>query len=176
MTGKHIDPESEQIREVYARFGLAMYQAQCLERQLAIILATKYGPGPTRITRKDFDALLERMFKRTLGQLVNDIGGIIEVNEDEKEQLRYALNKRNWLAHHYFWDRAAEFQSRDGRASMITELQEAAEYFDAMDVIYTKRTRDWGETVGITQQSIDDHLDRLLQGCANYLKGSQLRK
>ena len=160
MIGKHIDPESEQIREVYARFGLAMYQAQCLERQLAIILATKYGPGPTRVTRKDLDALLGRMFKRTLGQLVNDIGSIIEVNEEEKEQLKYALDKRNWLTHHYFWDRAVEFQSRDGRASMLSELQVAAEYFDTLDVIYTRRTREWGESVGITQQSIDEHLGR----------------
>ena len=168
MIEEYIDPESEQIREVYARFGLAMYQAQCLERQLAIILATKYGPGPTKITSKGFNSLLNILFRRTLGQLVNDIGSIIEVNEDEKEQLKYALNKRNWLTHHYFWDRAVEFQSRDGRDSMISELQEAAEYFDALDVIYTKRTEDWGETVGITQQSINEHLDRLLQGCEDY--------
>lgn len=34
-----MDPESEQIREVYARYGLAMFQAQCLERALAMTLA-----------------------------------------------------------------------------------------------------------------------------------------
>ena len=33
------DADPEQIREVYARFGLAMYQAQCVERQIAILLA-----------------------------------------------------------------------------------------------------------------------------------------
>ena len=112
MTVEHIDPESAQIREVYAYFGLAMYQAQCLERQLAMILATKYGPGPTRITSREFDALLERLFRRTLGHLVNEIGALVEVSEDEKEQLRDALSKRNWLAHHYFWNRAVEVSIR----------------------------------------------------------------
>ena len=173
MTVEHIDPESAQIREVYAYFGLAMYQAQCLERQLAMILATKYGPGPTRITSREFDALLEGLFRRTLGHLVNEIGAIVDVNEDEKEQLKVALKKRNWLVHHYFWDRAVEFQSESGRASMVSELQEAAEYYQALDEIFTNRTKEWGETVGVTQQSIDEHMERLLQGCTDYIKVSQ---
>ena len=173
MTVEHIDPESAQIREVYAYFGLAMYQAQCLERQLAMILATKYGPGPTRITSREFDALLERLFRRTLGHLVNEIGALVEVSEDEKEQLRDALSKRNWLAHHYFWNRAEEFLSESGRASMIIELQEVAETFQALDQILTNRTVEWAETFGITQQSIDEHMERLLQGCTDYIKVSQ---
>ena len=100
-----MDPESEP-REVFARFGLAMYLAQCLERQLALILATKYGPGPTKITRTEFDNILADLFSRTLG-LVTKIGKLAELGEDEKEQLQKALNKRNWLAHRYFWERAA---------------------------------------------------------------------
>ena len=173
MTVEHIDPESAQIREVYAYFGLAMYQAQCLERQLAMILATKYGPGPTRITSREFDALLEGLFRRTLGHLVNEIGALVEVSEDEKEQLRDALSKRNWLAHHYFWNRAVEFLSESGRASMIIELQEVAETFQALDQILTNRTVEWAETFGITQQSIDEHMERLFQGCTDYIKVSQ---
>lgn len=176
MTVEHINLESAQIREVSARFGLAMYQVQCFERQLAIILATKYGPGPTKITRKEFDAIQERLFRRTLGQLVKEIGKLVDVNEDEKEQLKVALKKRNWLVHHYFWDRAVEFQSESGRASMVSELQEAAEYYQALDEIFTNRTKEWGETVGVTQQSMDEHMKRLLQGCTDYIRVSQPRK
>lgn len=69
--GEYIEPELDQIREVYARFGLAMYQAHCLERQLAIILATReawsnrrLGYGIRQRTRKivlkDYGALGER--------------------------------------------------------------------------------------------------------------------
>ena len=176
MIGEHIDSKSEQIREVCARFGLAMYQAQCLERQLALILTTKYWPGPTRITGRDFDSHLERLFKKTLGQLVNEIGTIVEVSEGEKEQLKDALNKRNWLAHQYFWDRAVEFLSESGRASMISELQEVAENFQALDEILTNRTHEWAETFGITQQLIDEHKERLLQGRTDYIKVGQPRK
>ncbi len=103
------DHESEHIREVYARFGLAMYRAQCLERELALILATRYGPDPTRISEREFDAILEDLFSKTLGHLVGEIEKVAALSEEEKEQLQTALSKRNWLAHGYFWDRAVDF-------------------------------------------------------------------
>ena len=88
-----------------------MYLAQCLERQLALVLATKYGPGPTKITRTEFDNILADLFLRTLGHLVTKIEKLAELGEDEKDQLQKALKTRNWLAHHYFWERAAAFMS-----------------------------------------------------------------
>ena len=110
--GEHIDPKSAQIREVFARFGLAMFEAQCLERQLALILAMKYRPGPTEISRPEFDNILEGLFARTLGQLVREIGTLAELSDDDEKRLQEALIKRNWLAHHYFWERATEFLSQ----------------------------------------------------------------
>ncbi len=127
MTAEHLDSEAEQIKEVYAYFGLAMYRAQCLERQLAIVLATRYGPGPTKITNVEYDGLLESLFSKTMGRLVRDIGEVAKLSEREEEQLREALNKRNWLAHRYFWERARVFLSASGRVAMIQELQETVD-------------------------------------------------
>ena len=150
-----LDPESEQIREVYAWCGLAMYLAQSLERELAMVLATKYGPGPTKITRGQFDDLLENLFSRTLGQLVRDIRELANLSEDETEQLQAALDTRNWLAHRYFWERAVDFMSESGRESMIEELQEAAHAFQTLDELFTKRTMEWGKSYGFTQENLD---------------------
>ena len=50
---------------MFARFGLAIYHAQCLEKQLALILATKYGLGPTRISKMEFDEILKDLDSRT---------------------------------------------------------------------------------------------------------------
>ena len=87
MTREHIDNVSEQVKEVYAYFGLAMYKAQCVERQLAMILATRYGPGPSKITRTEFDDLLESLFSNTMGWLIRDIGELAKLSEGEREQL-----------------------------------------------------------------------------------------
>ncbi len=158
-----MDLESEQTRDVYAYFGLAMYQAQALERQLALILATKYGPGPKRITRGQFDSLLEGRFSKTLGRLVENIREVAHLSEDEEKRLLKALVKRNWLVHGYFWERAADFMSDSGRVSMIEELRDATTLFEDLDSLFTSRTLEWGESIGYTRQMLDKRVARLLR-------------
>ena len=126
------------------------------------MIATKYGLGPARISRTEFDNILEGLFSRTLGQLVNEITALADLSEDEVNQLREALSKRNWLAHRYFWERAVEFLSESGRASMIKELQETACCFEALDELLPDRTIEWGRTVGLTQELLDKELERLV--------------
>ena len=163
MIGANLDHKSEHIREVYAWFGLAMFKAQCLERQIALMLATKYGPSPTRISRREFDAILEDLFSKTLGQLVSEIGKVAELSEDEKERLQKGLSKRNWLAHNYFWDRGVAFLSESGRVSMIEELQEMTYSFETLDELFTNRTIYHAKSLGITQQLLDETLERLVR-------------
>ena len=162
MKREYIDPESEQIREVFARFGLAIYHAQCLEKQLALILATKYGLGPTRISKMEFDEILKDLDSRTLGQLVSKIRTLADLGEDERGQLEQGLSTRNWLTHRYFWERSVDFLSESGRASMIKELQEASDSLHTLDELFTKRTLVWGETIGVTEESLDQELERLV--------------
>ena len=157
---EHIDSESEQIQEVFAHFGLAMLQAQALERQLAVILVTKNGPGLNSITGTERDKILEGLFSKTLGTLVSKVGTAPQLNEDDKEKLSQALDKRNWLVHEYFWDRAKDILSESGRASMIEELKEDAEYFQTVDELFTSRSVEWFEEAGITKREIDQAIEQ----------------
>ena len=161
MNAERLDPESEQIREVFARFGLAIYNAQGLERALVIILATKYGPGPSRITRTQLDKIFERLESKTLGHLVDKI--VRHISEDEQARLEKALRVRNWLAHEYFWERATTVVSETGRSSMVDELQEAADEFRALDILFTEKTMEWGATVGVTRDLVQKEVERLLK-------------
>ena len=146
---------------MYAWFGLAMYRAQCLEYQIVIILATKYAPDPRTISVTEYDKLFEVLSSKTLGKLVRKVGTIVELSGDEEEQLQRALSKRNWLTHHYFGERSIDFLSESGRASMIEELREATDSFQALDEIFTNRTMEWAGTFGITQQMVDKEVERL---------------
>ena len=165
MIEEYVEIDPEQTREVFARFGLAMYQAQCLERQLAIILATKYGPGPFNVSRTEFDNIFENLFSKSFGQLVSNITKLSALSQDEEEQLKKALERRNWLAHRYFWERAVDLLSDSGRASMIDELQETADLFDRLDEFFTSKTVDWAKSVGISQDMLNEQLVRLMKGC-----------
>ena len=46
---------------------------------------------------------------------------------------------------------------------MIRELKEAADVFDAIDELFTNRTMEWAATVGITEQFVNQELQRLIR-------------
>jgi hypothetical protein len=60
--------EGEQIRELYATYGLAMYEAQCVEKELALLILTR--KDPERFTRWDYDDQLAGHLESTFGALV----------------------------------------------------------------------------------------------------------
>lgn len=159
---EEIDPESHHIREVYARYGLAMYQAQCVERQIAILLATEYGPGPKKITRAQYDELLQSHFERTLGGLLRELGKSISLPTDFEKTLRVALEKRNWLAHKYFWERVGHFVSSKGRDKMIMELQEASDYFERLDAKLTEIAESWARRHNVTSKDLQEALEKII--------------
>lgn len=56
------DPEAQQRRETFARFGLAMFQAQCVERQIGILLATTLNRDCLRLPPEERERLFEMEF------------------------------------------------------------------------------------------------------------------
>lgn len=61
--------DSELIREVYARFGLAYYQSECLHRGLCIVYAISGLPPPDLITRPRVEERLALAYSLTLGDV-----------------------------------------------------------------------------------------------------------
>jgi hypothetical protein len=157
-----VDPESEQIREVYARYGLAVYHGQLVERQLAMLLATEFGPGPERITRSQFDDLLGGYFQETLGRLAQRLERL-GCSQDVVGDVQACLKARNWLVHHYFWDRAAQFTKTGGRDKMIAELDRIRDDFDKLDERLTKMTLEWARAHGITERDFEESVQAVLR-------------
>ena len=162
-----LDPESEQIREVYALFGLAMYLAQGLERGLGMLLAVF---GETKLmTAWDYDARLAENFQSTFGALVTKFAALAD-SEHVKltDQLAKALDDRNDLAHHYFWDRAMQFCSSDGRAQMITELHRMRDRFESLDEELAELARQCVKRRGLSVEALEAyaavHMEELLAG------------
>jgi hypothetical protein len=149
-----LDPESYRIREIYAYYGVTMYQIQCLERTLSLLGATVYNANADSITREQFDAILETNFKKTLGQLIFNIKKSVDLPHDFEEKLTDALKKRNFVAHHYFWERAMKFSHTRGQEEMLAELIQLSDYFENMDSELTLVQRKWGYAKGVTDDRI----------------------
>src|SRR6185437_1304919 len=107
------DSLSEQIKDVYANFGLAIYQAQCLEHGLVNALVfLDLIPNRRKLARSvaewadSVDSFMDSKFEFTLGKMIRALKQVTAVPADLEGLLSVALSKRNWLAHSYFRDRA----------------------------------------------------------------------
>lgn len=161
MVDQHKD--EDKIREVYARYGLAMYMAQCIERGLGVLLAGAWGPGPSRIGKTEYEKLLGWSFRQALGGLIRKVRQQVSVDDDLEAQLADALNKRNWLAHRYFWDRSVQFCSPDSLDLMIVELQEIVDAFELLDGRLRSLSEKWLKELGVADEQLQAGLRDLLE-------------
>lgn len=158
--------DAQQRREVFARFGLAMYYAQCLEQQIGMMLASMYNKKFLEVRPEDRDEFFDREIVKTLGRMAKDLENKARVSPALNERLCHAVKTRNWLAHDYFYQRIGEINSSEGREKMIYELQEKADFLQELDQEFTDTMYKWMEQFGITKEAIEEE-KRVLFGQNN---------
>lgn len=98
------EPDDDLIREVYARFGLAYYESECLHRGLCIVLAWTGLPSRDPVTRPRVEGRLAQAFSLTLGDVAAKLEGALP--SELADEIRTAVATRNFLAHHFWFERA----------------------------------------------------------------------
>ncbi|CUW97430.1 conserved hypothetical protein [Agrobacterium fabacearum S56] len=151
------DPETVQIREVYARYGLAMYKAQVLEHGIvnAVIIANVL-PTISEYTdrlawEEDFDRAFVRELAKTFGNMLRALEPL-RLPDGIMVRLREAKLKRDRLAHHFFREHDENFLQQGGRITMITECEATIEFFSAVDADLEAFMRPLRERYGITDE------------------------
>jgi hypothetical protein len=124
-----VDAADEEAREVYARYGLAMYFAQVVERAIVNLMIALRLPERGALTRRDIDQFMDEAFTMTFGRLLQELRRMGQSTHFLQRDLDYARDMRNWLAHRYFRDRAVQFMSPAGRVVMLQELDDATKLF-----------------------------------------------
>jgi hypothetical protein len=114
--------EGTDVKEVYAFYGLAAYQAQVLEKALVNLVIGLDADG-VPVRRSHFDTLFDRFDPQAFAQLVSVTGARVAFPEPAQQLLAEALRRRHHLAHHFYADHAAAFTTDEGRALMIEELR-----------------------------------------------------
>jgi hypothetical protein len=165
--------ESEHSKEVYAYFGLAYYQSGVIESGIAnALLYGEFLPGwkarieqegKTNFDRKvyeaEFDAYLESRFAQSMGNLIARLDRVYTIPVELKQVIKEGKALRDFLAHHFFRERATDFVTRAGRDRMIAELNGMVEKFHDMDVRIQRLTEPVMRDLGIR----DDVLQRLME-------------
>ena len=157
------DEEAVQIREVYSRYGLAMYQAQVLEHGMvnAVIIARMLPTMRRHPDRSAWEEAFDRAYDvelaKTFGNMLRALG-LLNPPEELLERLRGAKFERDRLAHRFFREHDEDFLGRAGRTRMIAECEDAIELFSAIDADLEEHIRPQRERHGITSEWIERHL------------------
>ena len=165
----NVPADGEHVREVYARFGLAIYRAQVLEHGLVNAL-TLLDLIPSRRhlarSREDWgaevDGFMDRNFEDTMGKLMRSLRSVTRVPTNVDGLLKEALQKRNWLAHSFFRERATEFMSYKGREQMLREVDESGELFGRADQVLEAIVKPMRLKAGITDEMLEFETNRAL--------------
>jgi hypothetical protein len=157
-----LDANAQQRRETFARYGLAMYHAQCVEKSLAILVSTVLNKEflPSDPDRRE--EIQDEVFSKAIGKLLTRMRKQISVPPNLDSTLDLARHKRNWLAHEYFWARAGELLTARGRDKMIDELTEVSDFFSKVDAHLVSIYEKWMKRVGVPQETIDANLKKLI--------------
>ncbi len=148
---------------MYAQYGLAAYCAQCFEKHLINFLLLHAQATNTAVTLKELDDLEEVLHKKTLGKLLKEIGAVMSHNSSSEQLVNTALKRRNFLTHRYFWERAYEFMSSEGRVQMIAELEELRDLFERAEFFALALCQAAAKAAGIPWEFFETEFARTLK-------------
>jgi len=157
-----MEPSEEKIKEIYARFGLAYYLSECLHRNLCILWALCQFSDPGHITRPRIEEHLSKAYSFTLGALVNEVSPLLHA--ELNKSLNEALEMRNFLAHHFWFERVHLMTASGGVAQLIDELRVYENIFQKVDNEIDNLTGPLLKRIGVTQEVIENSLRLVLDG------------
>lgn len=152
--------DDDLVRELYARFGLAYYQSECLHRGLCMVLAWSALPSREFITRPRVEERLAKAFSLTLGDLAAELEGVLPA--ELSGEVRKAVDARNFLAHQFWFERAHLMFSVDEVRGLIVELDGYAEMFERLDSRVLEWSKPMHRALGLTDEVLRDSLIRTL--------------
>lgn len=157
------DEDSIQIREVYSRYGLAMYQAQVLEHGMvnAVIVARMLPTMREHSDRSAWEDAFDRAYDVELAKAFGNMLRALEplaLPDDLMVRLRAAKIERDHLAHRFFREHDEDFLGKAGRIRMIAECEAIIERLSVIDTELEALMQPLRERYGITAEWIEGHM------------------
>jgi hypothetical protein len=159
----HEAPGNELVKEVYARFGLAYYHSECLHKTLCHIYVMASFQDIKDVTRPRVEEKLAYAYSLTLGQIRDEVKELIP--EKLLSHLDEGIERRNFLAHHFWFERVHLMFSTNGLNLILQELDEYSSLFQRLDEIASEHLETHTtKKFGLTDEILQDCLDEVISG------------
>jgi hypothetical protein len=165
--------DDPQVVEVFARFGRAIYMANVVEDSLvralmqvnfmkmkeAFIKAQGKGFDRAKLSA-DWDAYEKVQRDKTMGQLGNLVKESTDFGDALKKRIDNARDRRNFLAHHYFYANAFDMPAKEGREKIIAELIADAETFEDLAADIHDAMKPTRAELGINEEVLEASVEK----------------
>ena len=157
-----METQEQLVKEVFAQFGAAYYRSEVLHRGLCNIYALATFEKAEDITRPRIEEKLALAFSLTLGQVVEKTKGLFAGGIQQR--LEVALDKRNYLAHRFWFERSPLMFSEQDLLGLRQELLELTNLFGELDEAITESLDPRRQAMGLTDELIQELFDKLIAG------------
>ena len=169
--------EDDQVKEVFAHFGLAIHVGNVMEQsalnaQFTSDLLSKIREFESKEEWEcAYDEFYARNSKLTFGQLVGRIKNSGRFSDKLNATLTHAKTVRNHLVHHFQFESAELMITRHGRSSMIEECSRAIQLFDIVDQDLERELAELRTSFGVSNdwlyQKYESTLKQWLEAAEN---------
>lgn len=151
-----------EIKNLFALFGAAYYHSECLHRGLCNLYAFGSFESKLHMTNPRIEEKLARAFKLTLGQLIQEVQSLVPPKFHRR--LQQALEQRNFLAHHFWFERIHLVYTAAGIVTLTEELNQALELFSHLNAEVHIILEPILKKIGITDEAIQESLEEVVAG------------
>ena len=144
----------DQLREVTAHVGFALWQTQIAESTVGTYLVFVHRATP-RQARTEVEAMFANAHKQTLGRLLRAIKATGNAPQSLVDALDAFVRDRNWLVHHSRHECQQDMYSPSGRASLLARLAKIADDALKLAKLFQDASERHLEALGISRQQID---------------------
>ncbi len=107
--------------EIYLQVGEALHLAQTLELYVSVLINILNNRFNSRI---DKEKLIVKEDKKTMGKLITELKKHASIDDTGSNILREALDKRNYIAHHFYNQNTYAFSVQEIYESTMERLKE----------------------------------------------------
>lgn len=121
----------DEDKELFEYLGRALYVCQLLELNLAHIikdlhiLKGKIQGNDLLEYLQELERILDSRLKRTLGKLFDEIRKLDKLDDEGERLLKKAMEKRNEIVHHFFYEHWVSMIVPVGRDVMLDDLKKS---------------------------------------------------
>ena len=156
--------DTDQYKEVYARFGLCIFHFQVLEHQLLNMILIINKQMNIKMSDEEYNQIFYSYSDNTMGKLIEKVSTLFRFDEKIRAKLWDIHQKRNFYAHHYFKDRSTKWYTIEGRFEMIQEIDLVDMKTKELEENLVILAEPLVKSLGLTDEIIEKEFKKLKEG------------